>query len=71
MGKQVKRVPQDSPTAFAKEDGVSGTGARPMSEITGGPQGGTLDEDQDGLDEVARALRDAAEGSTGRRPLGE
>ena len=71
MGKQVKRVLQDSPAAFVKEDGVSGTGARPMSEITGGPQGGTLDEDEDGLDEVARALRDAAEGPTGRRPLGE
>jgi hypothetical protein len=36
-------------------------GGQPRSEITGGPQGGTPDEDKDGLDEVARALRDAAE----------
>lgn len=46
-------------------------GAQPVSEITGGPQGGTLDEDEDGLDDVARALRDAAEGPIGRKELGE
>jgi hypothetical protein len=45
-------------------------GARPMSEVTGGPQGGTPDEDKDGLDEVARALREAAEAPIGRRELG-
>ena len=44
-------------------------GAQPVSEITGGPQGGTPDEDEDGLDEVARALRDAAEW-TGRTKRG-
>ena len=46
-------------------------GARPMSEITGGPQGGTPDEDTDGLNEVERALRDAAEAPVGRREVGE
>jgi hypothetical protein len=42
-----------------------------MSEITGGPQGGTPDEDPDGLNEVERALRDAAEAPVGRREVGE
>ena len=46
-------------------------GARPMSEVTGGPQGGTPDEDCDGLDEAERALRDAAEAPIGRREVGE
>ena len=46
-------------------------GARPLSEVTGGPQGGTLDEDRDGLNEVERALRDAAEAPIGRREVGE
>lgn len=46
-------------------------GARPMSEITGGPQGGTPDEDEDGLNEVERALREAAEAPVGRREIDE
>ena len=46
-------------------------GGRPLSEITGGPQGGTPDENEDGLDDVARALRDAAEAPVGRREVGK
>jgi hypothetical protein len=46
-------------------------GALPMSEVTGGPQGGTPEEDKDGLNEVERALRDAAEAPIGRREVGE
>lgn len=46
-------------------------GARPVSEVTGGPQGGTPDEDEDGLNEVERALREAAEAPVGRRETGE
>ena len=42
-----------------------------MSLVTGGPQGGTPDEDTDGLNEVERALRDAAEAPVGRREVGE
>lgn len=47
------------------------TGAQPLSEITGGPQGGTPDEDKDGLNEVERALRDAAESPVGQREVGK
>jgi hypothetical protein len=46
-------------------------GAQPLSEITGGPQGGTPDEDKDGLNEVERALRDAAEAPVGQREVGK
>jgi hypothetical protein len=46
-------------------------GGQPQSEVTGGPQGGTPDEDQDGLNEVERALRDAAEAPIGRREVGK
>jgi hypothetical protein len=42
-------------------------GGRPQSEITGGPQGGTPDETDDGLDEVAEALRRSAEDPPGPR----
>jgi hypothetical protein len=42
-------------------------GGRPRSETTGGPQGGTPGETEDGLDEVADALREAAEEPAGRR----
>jgi hypothetical protein len=45
-------------------------GARPVSEVTGGPQGGTPDENEDGLDEVERALQEAAEAPIGRREVG-
>lgn len=46
-------------------------GARPMSEVTAGPQGGTPDEDEDGLNEVERALREAAEAPVGPREVGK
>jgi len=46
-------------------------GAQPLGEITGGPQGGTPDEDKDGLNEVERALRDAAESPVGQREVGK
>jgi len=46
-------------------------GARPMSEVTAGPQGGTPDEDEDGLNEVEQSLRKAAEAPIGRKEVGE
>lgn len=46
-------------------------GARPVSETTGGPQGGTPDEDEDGLNEVEHALREAAEAPIGRKEVGD
>jgi hypothetical protein len=65
-------VAEDEPLSdFEAEVHDHEAGARPMSEITGGPQGGTPDEDSDGLDEVERALRDAAEAPVGRREVGE
>jgi hypothetical protein len=64
--------PGDEPLSdFEAEVHEHEAGAQPMSEITGGPQGGTPDEDGDGLDEVERALRDAAEAPIGRREVGE
>lgn len=64
--------PEDEPLSdFEAEVREHDAGARPMSEITGGPQGGTPDEDPDGLNEVERALRDAAEAPVGRREVGE
>jgi hypothetical protein len=64
--------PEDEPLSdFEAEVHEHEAGAQPMSEITGGPQGGTPDEDPDGLDEVGRALRDAAEAPVGRREVGE
>jgi hypothetical protein len=41
-------------------------GGKPRSEVTGGSQGGTPDETEDGLDEVAEALRRSAEDPPGR-----
>jgi hypothetical protein len=64
--------PEDEPLSdFEAEVHEHEAGAKPMSEITGGPQGGTPDEDPDGLNEVERALRDAAEAPVGRREVGE
>ena len=64
--------PEDEPLSdFEAELRDHEAGAKPMSEITGGPQGGTPDEDTDGLNEVERALRDAAEAPVGRREVGE
>ena len=64
--------PEEEPLSdFEAELRDHEAGAKPMSEITGGPQGGTPDEDTDGLNEVERALRDAAEAPVGRREVGE
>ena len=63
--------PDEPLSDFEAEVHEHEAGGKPMSEITGGPQGGTPDEDCDGLDEVERALRDAAEAPIGRREVGE
>jgi hypothetical protein len=64
--------PEDEPLSdFEAEVLDHEAGAQPLSEITGGPQGGTPDEDADGLGEVERALRDAAEAPVGRREVGK
>jgi hypothetical protein len=64
--------PEDEPLSdFEAEVMDHEAGAKPMSEVTGGPQGGTPEEDSDGLNEVERALRDAAEAPVGRREVGE
>jgi hypothetical protein len=64
--------PEDEPISdFEAEVHDHEAGAKPMSEVTAGPQGGTPDEDSDGLNEVERALRDAAEAPIGRREVGE
>jgi hypothetical protein len=67
-----KDLPKDLPLSdFEAEVRDHAAGAQPRSEITGGPQGGTPGEDEDGLDDVARALREAAEGPVGRKGVGE
>jgi len=64
--------PEDEPLSdFEAEVQEHQAGARPLSEITGGPQGGTPDEDEDGLNEVERSVRDAAEAPVGRKEVGE
>jgi hypothetical protein len=64
--------PADEPLSdFESEVQDHEAGARPLSEVTGGPQGATPDEDLDGLDDVERALRDAAEAPIGRKELGK
>jgi len=64
--------PEDEPLSdFEAEVQDHPAGARPVSEITGGPQGGTPDEDEDGLNEVEHALREAAEAPIGRKELGQ
>ena len=63
---------EDEPLSDFESDVVDqAAGGKPQSEVTGGPQGGTPDEDQDGLNEVERALRDAAEAPVGRREVGK
>lgn len=63
--------PEDEPLSdFEAEVLDHEAGGRPRSEVTGGPQGGTPDEDADGLNEMERALRDAAEAPVGRREVG-
>ena len=64
--------PEDEPLSdFEAEVLDHEAGAQPASETTAGPQGGTPDEDKDGLDDVERALRDAAEAPVGRKGVGE
>lgn len=64
--------PEDEPLSDLEAEVLDHeAGAQPQSEITGGPHGGTPDEDKDGLDEVERALRDAAEAPVGRREVGK
>ena len=64
--------PEDEPLSdFEAEVQDHPAGGRPVSEITGGPQGGTPEEDVDGLNEVEHALREAAEAPIGRKELGE
>jgi hypothetical protein len=70
-GREEGRAEDEPLSDFEAEVQDHEAGAQPVSEITGGPQGGTPDEDTDGLDEVERALRDAAEAPVGRREVGE
>jgi hypothetical protein len=62
----------DAPLSdFEQELRDQQTIAPPMNEVEHAPQLGSPYEDEDGLDDVERALRDAAEGPTGRRELGK
>ena len=70
-GRQEGRPEDEALSDFESEVLDHEAGAQPLSEITGGPQGGTPEEDKDGLNEVERALRDAAEAPVGRREVGE
>jgi hypothetical protein len=70
-GREEGRAEDEALSDFEAEVHDHETGARPMSLVTGGPQGGTPDEDIDGLTEVERALREAAEAPVGRREVGE
>ena len=63
--------PQDEPLSDFEAEVQDHQGARPVSEITGGPQSVTPDEDEDGLNEVERALRRAAEAPVGRKEVGK
>jgi hypothetical protein len=70
-GREEGRAEDEAESDFEAEVQADEAGAQPASEITGGPQGGTPDEDADGLDEVERALRDAAEAPVGRKEVGK
>ena len=70
-GREEGRAEDEPLSDFESEVVDHGAGGQPQSEVTGGPQGGTPDEDQDGLNEVERALRDAAEAPVGRREVGK
>jgi hypothetical protein len=70
-GREEGSSEEEALSVFEAEVHDHEAGARPMSLVTGGPQGGTPDEDTDGLNEVERALRDAAEAPVGRREVGE
>jgi len=70
-GREEGRPDDEALSDFESEVEGHAAGAKPVSEITGGPQGGTPEEDADGLNEVERAVRDAAEAPVGRREVGE
>jgi hypothetical protein len=70
-GREEGRPADEALSDFESEVQDREAGAQPASEVTGGPQGGTPEEDKDGLNDVERALRDAAEAPVGRRELGE
>jgi hypothetical protein len=65
-GREEGHAADEPPTDFEAEVNAHEGGARPQSEVTGGPQGGTPGETEDGLDEVAEALRRSAEDPPGR-----
>ncbi|HZS64037.1 MAG TPA: hypothetical protein VFA53_06010 [Xanthobacteraceae bacterium] len=65
-GREESRAADEPLRDFEAEVKTHERGGRPRSEMTGGREGGTPGEDEDGLDEVARALRDAAEAPPGR-----
>ena len=71
VGREEGRPEDEPPSDFESEVLDHESGGRPVSETTGGPQGGTPEEDADGLNEVERAVRDAAEAPVGRREIGE
>jgi hypothetical protein len=66
-GREEGRAEDEPLSDFEAEVNAREGGARPQSEVTGGPQGGTPGETADGLDEVAEALRRSAEDPPGRR----
>jgi hypothetical protein len=71
VGREEGRPEDETLSDFESEVQDHEAGGRPVSEITGGPQGGTPEEDADGLNEVERAVRDAAEAPIGRREIGK
>jgi hypothetical protein len=66
-GREEGHAEDETPSDFEAEVNAHEGGARPQSEVTGGPEGGTPGETEDGLDEVAEALRRSAEDPPGRR----
>src|SRR3954454_10283218 len=70
-GREEGRTEDEALSDFESEVQDHEAGAKPMSEVTGGPQGGTPEEDTSGLNDVQRALRDAAEAPVARREVGE
>jgi hypothetical protein len=66
-GREEGRAEDEELSDFESEVLDHQAGGKPQSEVTGGPQGGTPGEDEDGLDDVGRALRDAAEAPVNTR----
>jgi hypothetical protein len=66
-GREEGGAEDEPPSDFEAEVKAREVGAKPQSEVTGGPQGGTPGETEDGLDEVAEALRRSAEDPPGRQ----